>query len=386
MIKKFKIIINGVYIYIEGNTKIKYSENAFLNPRSRLTRDLGVAFINAAFTEKEKKKIKVLDPTAATGIRGIRYANEAGIKNLTFLEINKSAYKVLKKNLSSCSADTTALNTSIQEFANTSMEKYDIIDLDPFGSIVPNLYDILKLAKDKTYLFLTATDTAVLCGAHEKACYKLYDAKPMHNSIAHEVGLRILLGFVARTAAQFNFGVEVVFAFSHAHYFRALVKLNHSSDNALSTLKNLGYTYYCNSCGYRSVSASFFPNIDKCACGAKLQIAGKLWAGDLINNLIMSSIADEFKKIPDANKDERKLVEMLVNEKNIPLYYKISQITKMLKVSSVKLDNIILELKNRGFTVEKTHFDPDAIKTDAPIDQITKVILMLSHTSANPSK
>ncbi|MGC8648698.1 MAG: hypothetical protein ACP5UN_00550 [Candidatus Micrarchaeia archaeon] len=364
-------------MYKEGNTEIKYFENAFLNPKSRLTRDLGVAFLNSAFSKKEKETLKVLDPTAATGIRGIRYAKEAGVNNITFLEINKTAYKVLKKNLNFCGIPANAFNTSIQEFANTSKEKFDVIDLDPFGSIAPNLYDILKLAKDKTYLFMTATDTAVLCGAHTNACYKIYDAKPIHNELGHEVGLRIMLGFVARTAAQFNFGIDVIFAFSYAHYFRALVQLNHSSENALASLKNLGYTYYCNKCGYRNISKSFLPIQQKCRCGAALEVSGRLWADQLIKENIVSKVAENIKAIPDVKSNEIKFVDIIANEKQFPLYYSIPKLTKLFKIPSIKLNDLIQGLEHEGFAVGRTHFDPTAIKTDAPIDIITKVILNL---------
>jgi tRNA (guanine26-N2/guanine27-N2)-dimethyltransferase len=382
IINIFNVYI-GVFIYKEGNTVIKYFENAFLNPKSRLTRDMGVAFLNAIFSKTDKEKLNVLDPTAATGIRGIRYVKETGIKNITFLEINKNAYKVLRKNLNFCKISANAFNTSIQEFANTLREKFDIIDLDPFGSIAPNLYDILKLAKDKTYLFITATDTAVLCGAHTNACYKIYDAKPMHNELSHEVGLRIMLGFVAKTAAQFNFGIDVIFAFSYAHYFRALVKLNHGSDNAIASLKNLGYVYYCNKCGYRNISKSFLPTQQKCKCGSMLEISGRLWADTLIKEDILKKVAENIKKIPDISNNEIKFIDTITNEKTIPLYYSIPKLTKLFRISSIKLSDLIEKLRQEGFAVSRTHFDLTAIKTDAPIEEITKIILNLNHASTN---
>ncbi|MGC8694155.1 MAG: hypothetical protein ACP5RI_00860 [Candidatus Micrarchaeia archaeon] len=367
-------------MYKEGLVEIKYQDNAFLNPRSRLTRDMGVAFIDSKFTEKEKIKLNVLDPTAATGIRGFRYIIEADIRNITFLEINKSAFNTLKKNIKAEKFDINkinikAFNKSIQEFSNTTKERYDIIDLDPFGSISPNLFDILKLTKDNTYLFMTATDTAVLCGAHEKACLKIYDAKPMHNEMCHEVGLRILIGYIARTAAQFNINVEVVFAFSYAHYFRVLVKLKHSAEDVHETLtKKLGYVYYCNNCGYRSISASFFPNKQICECGSPFLISGKLWTSALNNKHVLKSIYERMIKIPDISRASIKFVEILVNEPEIPLYYSLPKLTKRLGLPSIKMDDVINSLKEKNFIAERTHFDFNAIKTNASIEDIKEAI------------
>ena len=159
-------------MYVEGKARIKYSDNAFLNPTAKFVRDLCVAFAGSIAS----KETSILDPTAATGIRGIRYYLETRSKDVTLLDINKKAAAIAKKNLAFNKVKARLLNKSIQEFANTTDERFDIIDLDPFGSIAPNLYDILKISKDGTYLTFSATDAAVLCGAHPKACLKIYAA------------------------------------------------------------------------------------------------------------------------------------------------------------------------------------------------------------------
>ncbi|MCL5433622.1 MAG: hypothetical protein M1538_01420 [Candidatus Marsarchaeota archaeon] len=375
-------------MYKEGLVEIKYQENAFLNSKSRLTRDIGVAFIDSVFSKEEKKELIVLDPTAATGIRGIRYVVESEIKNITFLEINKSAYNTLKKNLRyekinvKNKINATVLNKSIQEFANTTKERYNIIDLDPFGSISPNLYDILKITKDNSYLFMTATDTAVLCGAEEKACLKIYGAKPMHNELCHEVGLRILIGYVAKIAAQFNINIKVIFAFSYAHYFRVLVKLSHGAEKVNESIMNdLGYVYYCNKCGYRNISKGFLPNQNTCKCNAPLLISGRLWINILNNKDILQLIYNRLTKIKDINKKDLKFVEILINEPEIPLYYSLPKLTKRLKTPSIKMANILDNLKSKGFIAERTHFDLNAIKTNAPIDDIKNLIYFINRTS-----
>ncbi len=205
----------------EGKAKIYTGKEAFYNPKMTELRDISVAFLKVIST-KDKK---VLDSTAATGIRAIRYALEAGAKDVVLLDINKSAAALAKKNVKLNRLKFDVLNKSIQDFANSSREKFGMIDHDPFGSPAPSLFDLMKISWDGTALMITATDTAVLCGAHQGACLKIYGAKPLHNEMCKEVGIRILLNYTARIASQFNFGVIPLLSISDMHYMRIFVRL-----------------------------------------------------------------------------------------------------------------------------------------------------------------
>ena len=142
-------------MYKEGDARIKYADGAFLNPKAAISREISIAFVKSL----AKKTTCVLDTTAATGIRGIRYCLEDGIRDLTLLEINANAYKAMRRNLKFNGVKATALNTSVQEFANTCNKQFDVIDLDPFGGVAPYIYDLMKISRDGTHLIATATDT-----------------------------------------------------------------------------------------------------------------------------------------------------------------------------------------------------------------------------------
>lgn len=364
-------------MYSEGRAKIEAGD-AFLNPAARFSRDISIAFV-ASFA---KKSTKILDPTAATGIRGIRYYLETKSKDVTLLEINKKVSGSMGKNMKANKVKAKALNKSIQEFANTTKERFDVIDLDPFGSVAPDLFDILKISKDGTYLFLTATDMAVLCGAHEQACLKIYDAKPMHNEVCHEVAARILIGFAARLASQFNFGIEVMLSVSYAHYMRLMLKLHQGADAAKESIGNIGYSYYCERCGYRNVSASTFPNERECPlCENRLLVGGKLWAGSLYDGKVLKKTLSEFKKRKFDEAGLRTLRAISI-EPCAPLYYSIPRITKKMALPSISPVLVIAGLKGRGFEAERTHFEKDSVKTNASITEIKKEIARLSEQTA----
>ena len=55
-------------------------------------------------------------------------------------------------------------DTNKYMFNCEEIDKFDIIDLDPYGSMVPFLYSTLKAIKKRGLLCVTCTDTRVLCG------------------------------------------------------------------------------------------------------------------------------------------------------------------------------------------------------------------------------
>ncbi|MEM3841365.1 MAG: hypothetical protein QXN59_01570, partial [Candidatus Micrarchaeaceae archaeon] len=281
--------------YSEGAARIKY-EKAFLNSAAKLNRDIGIAIIGS-----EGSPIKMLDATAATGLRGMRYMLESRVSACTFLEINPSVFKELQANLDNGRIAAEAFNVGIQEFCNSTKEKYELVELDPFGGIYPYIFDIAKVLKGGSYLFATATDTAVLCGAHRDACIKLYSAKPMHDELCHEVGLRIMIGYIARTLAQFNFGIDVLLGIFHDHYMRVNIKVLAGARNATESVRSLGFALHCPSCGHIESIMGIAIAARKCPeCSADMSVAGPLWIGKLKDDLAIRKILAYAKKYGDS--------------------------------------------------------------------------------------
>lgn len=365
-------------MYKEGNAVIKYTKDSFLNREARISRDISVAFISNVVN----KKTSIIDTTAATGIRGIRYYLETLSKEITFLEINKKVFGSLKKNVSSNKIKARLFNQSIQQFANNQKDKFDIIDLDPFGGITPYIYDLMKISRGGAYLLITATDMAVLCGADYKACVRLYDARPMHNELCKEVALRILIGYVTRIAAQFNFGVEVLISFSYMHYMRVFIRLDHGSKSSLESIKKLGYAYYCGKCGYRDLKSSFFPSMKNCpSCRSELEISGKLWSERLNDKRALDSTIETMINGAKKGTYEEEGIEFLQSvaaEIDAPLYYSIPKLTRRLGIGAVSDTRVIEMLAKKGFAVSSTHLEKATIKTDASVDDILKCIKTIS--------
>ncbi len=355
--------------YSEGKATVRHGKDVFLNPHARLSRELSVAVVKMI----GKKGMMLLDPTAATGIRGIRYALETPVKDVTLVDINRHAYLGAKMNMKANKVRGRIVNDDIQHFANAADEHFDIIDLDPFGGVTPYMHDMLRMCRDDTYLFVTATDTAVLCGAKKNACVRLYDAVPMHNHLCHETGVRILLGYVARQAAAFGFGIEPLMSFTYRTYMRVFVRLHHGSENADASIKNMGYAYYCQGCGLTRHSVSEFPDMLECpSCKGRLTIAGRMWAGRLFDDKTRKGLAGV--EDLDIGGEGRRLVSLMREELDIPLYYHIPTITKMLGVGSVSPYEVMKWLEEHGFVASLTHMHGSSVKSDCSIDDIKRCL------------
>ncbi len=359
--------------YLEGKAAIKYGEGAFLNPKAKLLRDISMAFVSAF----AKNGSSLIDPTAATGIRGIRYYLETPAKDITFLDMNRSAFLSAKKNILFNKVRAKTYNKSIQEFANSDGGRFDVVDFDPFGGVAPTLYDIMKMIKNGSLLMLTATDTAVLSGAHSNACIRIYGAVPMHNELCHETGLRILIAYAASLAAQFNFGIRVSLGMSYAHYFRVFIHMEHGSKPALDSLKQMGYAYYCSSCAFRLLKKERLPSLSACPeCGNKIGVFGRMWAGSIISHDDLSKVSSKLSDVKDSD-SAKEFVHKLGGELDVPLYYSVPKMTKLLGMPSVSPINLMKLLQKKGYGASRTHFDLSSIKTDAPLDTIKGTIIAL---------
>ena len=361
-------------MYEEGLAKIKYSNEAFLNPKARVSRDISVLVLKA-FPEASKERL--LDSTAATGIRGIRYAKECKFKDITMLDMNSDAYSNAVKNVKFNRVKAKVFNKSIQEFANTTRDRFGVVDLDPFGSCAPNVNDILKVVKNGTLLFATSTDTAVLCGAHAKACVKVYDAQPLHVAMCNEVGLRILIGYIARFAAQFNMGIRPIVSFSHSNHMRTFVEMRHGATEVSESLAKVGYISQCPKCAQIAYDFGTIPKRLECAeCGTRLQIGGRLWCGNLRDEKDMNRIVSQAKSAK-ISRESLSLIERINGEIETVGYFSLPKLSKSMKVESVSPDLVIKLLLKKKFRASRTHLDNSGIKTDARVEDVKKAILSL---------
>lgn len=366
---------------LEENVKLSIPKTVFYNEHMRFCRSMSSLLIGALGGE-----LRLLDGMSASGVRGIRYASENGnVKKIVFVDMNKYAVNAIKTNVTRNKkqfAKTKALviREDINFFMHENLGEFNFIELDPFGSPAPFLFDALRCLSPSKHSFLsvTATDTAVLCGAHAKACVKNYGAKPLNNEFTHETGVRILLSNIARTAASFNLATKPLFTLSKRHYFKLFVSLEKGAEKAVESAKKAsGFVVYCPKCLHREAVKSMFSSSVCPICGGRFDFAGPLWSGELFGEEILKKMIESNEERNYSDKRElASVLNLMLEEAPLPaFYFDLHKIFKKYSLAPIKTQAILDALRARSFKVSRTHFAPTAIKTDAGIEELKKTMV-----------
>ena len=236
---------------LEYNPGVPGNSPVFFNPRMGFGRTVSVCCLNAL-----GKKLSVCDALAASGARGLRYANEVG-NPVTFFDQNPEAVRLIKRNLKNlglCGEAKKGDANLLMGQGAIEQSGWDVVDLDPFAGPVPFLDT--ATGSTKKFTMVTATDSTVLCGVYPKKCLRYYGAVPLRNELCHEVGLRILAGKVVREFAKKDKGVEPLLSHVSDHFFRVVGRVEKGSEKADAALESLGWILFCE-CGSRKLEKGF---------------------------------------------------------------------------------------------------------------------------------
>lgn len=338
------------------------SDGIFYNPKMKLNRDIGVA------VAKSLKITEYLDALSASGIRGLRIAMEANAEHVTLNDISNQAYEAILANI----ARNNAINCeAVCSNANVLMHQrhFQAVDLDPFGSPSPYLSAGSRSAR--SYLFITATDTAPLCGAHLKSGIRKYMAMPLNTDYHPEMGARILLGMAARELARLDKSMEPMLTHATDHYVRLYLRVRKGARLADKCLEEMGYVEHCTSCG-RFVCLRDIRSTGTCrACGHRTVLAGPLWLGQIQEScMIYQAIAS----LGEENARASRLLEICASEVDAPLYYDHHIICERLKITPSKIDDVVRCLLASGWKASRTHFSGIGIKTDACLSEVEAAV------------
>jgi len=330
----------------------------FYNPAMELNRDFSIVLAQW-FINQSKRIFRLLDGLGASGIRGIRFAKEVeGTFEVFINDWNTQAYELIKRNVAVNKVDQiTVYNRNIN--ALLSENSYDYIDIDPFGSPVSYIDAALRSISHNGIIACTATDTATLCGVYPKVCLRRYHAQPLHSFVMHEIGLRILLGFLCREAAKYDKGIEPLASYYDDHYFRTYIQIKNGKNISNSSIEN---NRIINSCEH------IFP------CTSQKSI-GPLWMGSLHQKKVIAIIRTLlFTKELNTKNRLWKLLSLLEEEADSPpFYFTTDVIASFLGCSVPKLDKVISSIKEKGFQATRTQFQMNGFKTNAPVPIIKEV-------------
>ncbi len=352
----------------------------FYNPHMELNRDISVAATLAYARRLSSQKeidisdIRYVDTMSASGIRGLRIANEVGVST-TLNDWSDEAFELILENIELTGLSETAEATCKNANVLMHERRFNIVDLDPFGSPAPYLDAATRSVVH--LLEVTATDTAPLCGAHFNSGMRKYTAVPLNNEFHSEMGVRILLGKVARELAKHDKGMTPLLSHATRHYVRAYLQVKKGAKQADRSLRELGFLIHCEKCGQRRFFHGLAVAIDDTcpSCENKMQIAGPLWLGQLHEKEFCDEVLAEMESLDLGKKEQaKKIIIACRDEFNMPFFYDQHLICKRIGISAPAMEGFIEALRSTGASVSRTHFSGTSFKTDAELDSINEVL------------
>ena len=264
----------------------------------------------------------VLDALSATGLRALRYASEVPYTSLVVAnDLSSSAIQSMKVNIEYNKLQHTIqpqigdarsymyslLNPPKQTSNKSYAGKFDVIDLDPYGTAAPFMDAAVQAVKEGGILCVTCTDAGVWASTgYPEKCFALYGGIPVKSTYAHEAGLRLILHALATSAARYGLAIEPLLSLSIDFYARVFVRIHKSPAEVKFMSGNTILVYNCDQgCGAWSTQplAQTRTKLDKkgnpfyayslvqgpvagsnCEhCGFRTHIGGPMWGGPLHN-------------------------------------------------------------------------------------------------------
>ncbi len=324
----------------------------------------------------------MLDAMAGSGVRALRYWQEAGATDLLVNEGNPDVLPLLRENLAvpiAAGAATITSNDANRAFFQCYIDDnyYDIVDIDGFGAPVPWLSTSLWAARLGGLVYLTSTDGRTATGHLPEQSLRLYGARARSHPAAHEQGLRLMIGSLQQQAAVKGFGIAPIFSLFRGEVYRVMVRLTKGQK-----LRDSNYAYlgYCHDCGNYEVLP--WHKIGQANClhdGLPLTLSGPQWVGELHDRSYLEEMHTEASKRHWS--DVADWLTQAIDEAEMPPYFfKLGEIGKRGQMDIPKRDRLIAALHDHGFRASVSHVNREAFKTTADLQTCIAIAKKIKHS------
>lgn len=374
--------------YSEDKKQPTASLPVFYNPRMRLNRDLSILFLRAYM---EKHPVEMMcEPLTGSGVRTLRYLNECpGDFHAIMSDANPLAVETARRNVETLGfgdrAEVIHGDAKVLLLTESRGKRFDFVDVDPFGT--PALYvsaAVQSISPKGGLLAVTATDMPVLCGVYPKIALRRYGGFSARTPFTHEIAVRLLNGFIYSVAGSNECSMEPLAVLSTDHYVRTWVRIETNRTEANRQASEIGIIRYCIGCMHSEI-VSLSPKVQSVdfehkieGCTGTIRVAGPLWIGDLFKKAYLDDAikileseedADYHRKTPDVLEKMRE--ESVLTNKP---YIDIHTLCDLHNLAPIKNQIIIDNLKEQGYEATMTHFKPTAIRTNASVKEVTRII------------
>ncbi|XP_035311399.1 tRNA (guanine(26)-N(2))-dimethyltransferase isoform X1 [Cricetulus griseus] len=354
----------------------------------------------AAVGEICEEGLRVLEGLAASGLRSIRFALEVpGLQCVVANDASARAVELIDRNVQlngvahlvqPNQADARMLMYQHQK----ASERFDVIDLDPYGSPAPFLDAAVQAVNDGGLLCVTCTDMAVLAGNNGETCYSKYGAMALKSRACHEMALRIVLHSLDLHANCYQRFVVPLLSISADFYVRVFVRIFTGQAKVKSSASKQALVFQCVGCGAfylqrlgkasrdpggrTKFSAACGPPVTpECEhCGQRHQLGGPIWADPIHDLDFVGRVLEAVTTNPGRFHTSKRIQGVLsvVTEStltsqelpDVPLYYTLDQLSSTIHCNTPSLLQLRSALLHAGFRVSLSHACKNAVKTDAP--------------------
>ncbi len=338
----------------------------FYNPVQELNRDITAAVLRTVGDDCDS----YLDAMTASGIRAVRAA-EAGYA-ATGCDVDSDAVELARSNLERNGLPGEIHRRNVN--AHMHENAHDVVDLDPFGTPIPFADAAFRSARE--YVCVTATDTAPLCGAHFESGVRSYGAVPRNTEFHAEMGLRVLLSALVRTAARYDVAATPVLSHVSSHYVRTYLRLDGGARAADRLLEELGYVDHCQRCLWREHDHTLVadPTVECPECGQSTWTAGPLWLGPTHEPGFVDHVAATVPESFGTADAARDLLGTVAGELDRPTHYDQHRLYKRWGEPSIAMDEFLEALRAAGHDASRTHYGGTTFKTDADVSEIRAAV------------
>jgi len=369
--------------------------------------------------------LHVLEALAATGIRSIRYAKELGegphgVRCIMANDLDSAAVAKIRHNLSLNGIREGLIEVNCGDAASFMYARkargtgglgdcaYDVIDIDPYGTCSPFVDSAVQAVADGGLLCVTSTDMPVLGGNHPETCFARYGGAALKSGYVHEMALRLVMYALCMSAAKYGREVQPMMCCSIDFYVRLFVRVFDSPARVKQQASKSGLVHQCVQCesffiqpfgdiGSETGANKFkpakvvVPGSECPECGGRLKVGGPCYIGimhdeDFVQKCldVCTSSTESLPGVTSWKKIRGLLTAIDEEHADLPLFYRLPQLCKGLKLQPVPLRQFRGTLLALGYRVSHMHRDPEAIKTDAPNSVVYD--LMRLWAEENPPK
>lgn len=343
--------------------------------------------------------IRILDALAATALRSIRYVKEIpGVREVVVNDLDEAAVQAAQRNIDFNQVDASKIRVQqgdairAMHASNAPQQRFDVIDLDPYGSAAPFLDAAVQSVEDGGLLCVTCTDMGVLSGGHPETCYAKYGSMPTKGKYLHEMALRIVMHALEAQANRYRRHIVPVLSLSIDFYVRLFVRVFTSPAEVKKACTKAAYVHQSLGCGsffIQPVGKLSNNNYNPCLTtgdglcpqtGRRFKVGGPIWSAPIHDMkwvaLLLDRVQHNSGPYPPTTKKRIHGMLTSVSEElpDVPLFYTLPDMCSTLHCNSPRMVDIQAALVNAGYRVSQQHKEPQAVKTDAPDDVVWDVM------------